>query len=58
MAHLAWSAALGADGPRGFEAYQLVLSDAEGKLPWEAGYDERLRPLQVALWDPPEAASA
>jgi hypothetical protein len=55
---LAWGAALGSDRFRGFEAYQLVLSDAEGKLPWEAGYDERLRPLQVALWDPPEAASA
>ncbi|WP_309605521.1 DUF4262 domain-containing protein [Phenylobacterium sp.] len=34
-----------------FEAYQLVLSDADGRLPWEAGYDERLRPRQRALYD-------
>jgi len=38
----------------GLEAYQLVLSDSEGKLPWEAGYDERLRPLQRALYLAPD----
>jgi hypothetical protein len=43
-----------AEGPA-FEAYQPVLSDPDGKLLWEAGYDERLRPLQVALWEAPEA---
>ena len=37
----------------GLEAYQFVLSDAEGFLPWEAGYDERLRRLQPALYEPP-----
>lgn len=35
-----------------FEAYQLVLSDGEHRLPWEAGYDERLRPRQPALYEP------
>ncbi|MEW5687450.1 MAG: DUF4262 domain-containing protein [Pseudomonadota bacterium] len=35
-----------------FEAYQLVLSDEIGKLPWEEGYDERLRPRQPALYLP------
>jgi hypothetical protein len=35
-----------------FEAYQLVLSDGEQRLPWEAGYDERLRPQQPALYEP------
>lgn len=39
-----------------FEAYQLVLSDAEGHLPWEAGYDERLRPRQPPLWEPADLA--
>jgi hypothetical protein len=48
---------LGPGSPE-FEAYQLVLSDAEGKLPWEPGYDERLRPLQRALWEPAELAPA
>lgn len=37
----------------GLEAWQFVLSDAEGRLPWEARYDERLRRLQPALWEPP-----
>ena len=36
----------------GLEAYQLVLSDPDGLMPWEPGYDERLRPLQPALWEP------
>jgi hypothetical protein len=36
----------------GLEAFQFVLSD-HGALPWDAGYDERLRPLQPALWEPP-----
>ena len=39
-----------------FEAYQLVISDAEGNLPWEPGYDERLRPRQRALWEPAKLA--
>ena len=34
----------------GLEAFQLVLSDPDGRLPWEDGYDERLRTLQPALW--------
>jgi len=25
-------------------------------MPWEPGYDERLRPLQPALYRPPDAA--
>jgi hypothetical protein len=33
-------------------AFQLVLSDGEGQLPWEPGYDERLRPLQRELYLP------
>lgn len=41
-----------------FEAYQLVLSDSEHRLPWEAGYDERLRPKQPALYEPAEGASS
>lgn len=36
----------------GVEAYQLVLSDEAGKLPWEAGYNEGLRPRQPALYLP------
>jgi hypothetical protein len=33
-------------------AFQLVLSDPHGRLPWEPGYDERLRPLQRELYLP------
>jgi hypothetical protein len=33
-----------------FEAFQLVLPDSEGRLPWEAGYDESLRPRQRELY--------
>lgn len=40
--------------PFGFEAFQLVLSDNDGRLPWEDGYDERLRGLQPALYLPVE----
>jgi hypothetical protein len=40
----------------GLEAFQFVLSDAEGRLPWEAGYDQRLRSLQPTLWAPPGAS--
>lgn len=36
----------------GLEAFQLVLPDAGGHFPWEAGYDEHLRPLQPALYLP------
>ncbi len=42
--------------PQDFEAYQLVMSDADGNLPWEPGYDERLRTRQRALWEPAELA--
>lgn len=40
--------------PFGLEAFQLVLSDNDGRLPWESGYDERLRPLQPSLYEPLE----
>jgi len=40
--------------PYSFDAYQLVLSDNDGRLPWDDGYDERLRPLQPALYLPLE----
>ena len=40
--------------PDELKAFQLVLADEAGHLPWEDGYDERLRPLQPALWEPPE----
>lgn len=36
----------------GLEAFQLVLADQQRRLPWDDGYDERLRPLQPALWLP------
>jgi len=48
----------------GLEAFQMVLPDGEGRLPWQEGYDERLRPRQPALWlpfesgEPPLAASS
>jgi hypothetical protein len=45
-------------GGQEFEAYQLVVGDAEGNLPWEPGYDERLRARQRALWEPAELAPA
>jgi hypothetical protein len=45
-----------AAGSDEFEAYQLVLSDAGGKLPWELGYDEQLRSRQRPLWEPAEIA--
>jgi hypothetical protein len=38
-------------------AFQLVLSDQAGNLPWEAGYDERLRPLQRPLWEAVDLAA-
>ena len=38
--------------PLDFQAFQLVLSDNDGHFPWEAGYDERLRPRQRALYEP------
>src|SRR5437899_1301620 len=36
----------------GLEAFQYVLPDNDGHLPWQADYDERLRPRQIALWEP------
>jgi hypothetical protein len=38
--------------PFDFDAFQLVLPDNEGRLPWEAGYDETLRPRQPTLYLP------
>jgi hypothetical protein len=38
-------------------AYQLVVSDAGGRLPWEPEYDERVRGRQRALWEPVELAA-
>jgi len=35
-----------------FTAFQLVLPDHDGNMPWEPGYDERLRPLQRELYLP------
>jgi hypothetical protein len=35
-----------------FEAFQLVLSDNEGHMPWEPGYDTRLHERQPALYQP------
>ncbi len=37
---------------RGLQAFQLVLSDENGRLPWEEGYDERIRFRQPALYLP------
>ena len=34
----------------GVRAFQLVLSDSEGVLPWEPGYKEVSRQFQPALW--------
>lgn len=39
------------------EAFQLVLSDAERRMPWDEGYDERLRLRQPALYLPDDAVS-
>lgn len=39
-------------GPFDFDAFQLVLSDNEGRMPWDDGYDEQLRRLQPALYLP------
>jgi hypothetical protein len=46
----------------GLAAYQLVLTDKSGRLPWEAGYDESVRRFQPALYlprdqDPASAAA-
>jgi len=38
-------------------AFQLVLSDAGGHLPWEPQYDEALRPLQRELYLPTDTAA-
>lgn len=37
----------------GLEAFQLVLADRAGVLPWKAGYDEAARRYQPALYLPP-----
>ena len=41
-----------------FSAFQLVLSDPEGRLPWEPQYDARQRPLQRELYLPLDTAPA
>ena len=46
---------LGSSGKE-FEAYQLVIGDGEGHLPWEPGYDETIRCRQRALWEPAKLA--
>jgi hypothetical protein len=38
---------------QGFRAFQIVLPDREGRLPWEPGHDEDARRLQPQLYDPP-----
>lgn len=38
-------------------AFQLVLSDADGHMPWEPEYNEALRPLQRELYLPTPAAN-
>jgi hypothetical protein len=39
-------------GRGGLGAFQLVLADANHRFPWEAGYDERIRERQPALYLP------
>jgi hypothetical protein len=36
----------------GFRALQIVLPDREGRLPWDAGHDEKARFSQPQLYDP------
>jgi hypothetical protein len=38
-------------------AFQLVLADRGGFLPWEPGYDEQARKWQPALYEPPADAA-
>ena len=38
--------------PRPFPCLQMVWSDRDGRFPWNAGYDERLRGYQPLLKDP------
>jgi hypothetical protein len=38
----------------GLEAFQLVVGDENGHMPWDTGYDERLRLRQPALYQPAE----
>lgn len=42
----------------GLEAFQLVLCDAERRMPWEEDYDEHLRRRQPALWLPADPRDA
>lgn len=37
-------------GERRLDVFQLVCADPDGRLPWEGGYDESLRPRQPALY--------
>jgi hypothetical protein len=37
---------------QGLEAFQLVIADEDGLLPWEPGYNEHIRPRQPALYLP------
>jgi hypothetical protein len=39
---------------RGLQAYQIVLPGNDGLMPWDEGYDERLRMKQPALYLPAE----
>jgi hypothetical protein len=45
-------AAILAPGRVEFSAFQLVISDPDGHMPWDPQYDERLRPLQRELYLP------
>lgn len=36
----------------GFRAFQVVVADKRGFLPWEAGYDEAVRIWQPGLYEP------
>jgi hypothetical protein len=42
----------------GLEGFQLVLSDPDGRMPWDKGYNGHLRPRQPALWLPANESDA
>lgn len=39
----------------GLQAFQFVITDKSGFLPWEPGYDESVRKWQPALYEPPQS---